>query len=247
MPEKSKKIYFCIFLSLTVFFLHGSIGKAQRSFSQIPQFVFRNNEIDPEKPMVALTFDDGPGEGTERILDTLEKYGARATFFVMGENAENMKDVLKRQYEAGCEIGNHSYSHLSTEKLKKSRISAEFAKTDKIIKEITGSEAALVRPPFGRGDKKTSAAVNRPVILWSLDTLDWEVQDADKICRTVFSSVHDGDIILMHDIFPSTAYACERLIPGLINRGFQLVTVGELMECRGIELLPGEVYNDGKG
>ena len=237
----------CAVIGAAVFAFHNE-KKTQMSFSEIPQYVFRRSGIDPQKPMVALTFDDGPERDvTGRILDTLEKYGAGATFFVLGENACEMEDILERQIQAGCLIGNHSFSHRRAGDIKDDEILSEFTKTDEIIKKISGDRAVIVRPPFGKDERKTAEITGRPVILWSLDTLDWESQDSEKIVNAVYSQVQDGDIILMHDIFPSTAEACERLVPGLLNRGFQLVTVTELMNARGIGLMSGKVYKDAKG
>ena len=244
MSTKWKLLIIFVMIGLVLSVIHSG-SRAEMSFSQIPQYVFKRNDSDPEKPMIALTFDDGPNrEVTERILDVLEKYDARATFFVVGDNSSGAEDIIERQIKAGCLIGNHSYSHRMSGNMTDSEMLREFARTDELLKEITGEEAMVARPPFGKNEKRTAQLTKRPVILWSLDTLDWESQDSDEIVNAVYSSARDGDIILMHDIFPSTAEACERLIPGLIKRGYRLVTVTELMEAKEIVLLSGEVYKD---
>ena len=170
MPYIWKRIVLWIILAAGVFSLKNA-GKAERTFSQIPQYMFRDNFIDPEKPVAALTFDDGPDpQVTGEILDILERYGAKATFFVAGENARVNEDIIIRQINAGCQIGNHSESHPDTEKLTEAEILAEFSEADRVLKDITGAEAKLIRPPFGKNEKRVSEITGKPVILWSLDT-----------------------------------------------------------------------------
>ncbi|WP_343209715.1 polysaccharide deacetylase family protein [Anaerolentibacter hominis] len=199
--------------------------------------------IDPDKPMIALTFDDGPySKVTNRILDVLEEYDSRATFFVLGSRLKNEQDTLKRMKEMGCDIGSHTYSHKSLVKLNKKQMQKEINSTNKLLKEYTGEEAELVRPPYGAVDDKVKKYVKYPFIMWSVDTEDWLTRNAKKTVKAVTSTVKDGDIILMHDIYESTADACEKLIPKLIKAGYQLVTVEELLQYRGVELKAGSKY-----
>ncbi|MBR5479330.1 MAG: polysaccharide deacetylase family protein [Clostridia bacterium] len=200
-------------------------------------------EVDPNKPMVALTFDDGPsGKYGGRILDALEKNGARASFFVLGELVDGNSALLKRAYEMGCEIGNHSFDHPTLTKLSEADIKAQYSKTSDLVKAATGVPTALARTPGGAVNKTVKAAINMPIINWSLDTVDWKSRNCDAIVKIVLDSVQDGDIILMHEIYKTSAEAAEIIIPELIKRGYQIVTVSEMMEARDVVMEPGKVY-----
>ncbi len=189
--------------------------------------------IDPNKPMIALTFDDGPASGTSRILDALEANGQVATFFVVGSNAKIYQDTLRRADELGCEIGNHTYNHPSLSRLAASQIVNEIALTNEYIRSATGHDADVLRPPYGAFNDTVRQNAGVPLILWSIDTRDWETRNTQSTINSVLSNVRDGDIILMHDIHPSTVDAAVYLIPELVSRGYQLVTVSELAEYRG--------------
>ncbi len=201
-----------------------------------------NRQVDPSKPMVALTYDDGPHPiNTHRILDVLEKHGARATFFVVGSRITEYKDCLVRQNKLGCEVANHSYSHVSLGYNSNETILEEVRKTDKLIEKYTGQTDILIRAPggsVGKGPKLTG----RPFIQWSVDTLDWKTLSSSYVVNHIKKTVRDGSIILMHDLYGSTAAASEIIIPWLISRGYQLVTVSEMLEARGIEAKGGRVY-----
>ena len=199
-------------------------------------------EIDPDKPMVALTFDDGPRrESTERILDVLEQYNCHATFFIVGSRAKKEKKSLKRAAELGCDIANHSYSHPRLNTLNSAGIKNQIRKTDDIIKKLTGRKVQFVRTPYGQGGRILKY-INHPVILWNIDTLDWKTLNAKKIVKAATANVEDGDIILMHDIYNSTAEAVETIVPKLIEKGFQVVSVSELFKYKKIKPKKHKVY-----
>lgn len=201
------------------------------------------SKVDPEKPMVAITFDDGPsGKYGPQILDVLENNGARASFFVLGELIEGNSANLKRAVDMGCEIGNHSYDHPSISKLSAEEIKSQYSKTNELIKKATGNPAALVRTPGGAVNKTIRAAVGAPIISWSLDTVDWKSRNTDAIVKIVLDNVRDGDIILLHEIYKTTAEAVEIIVPELIKKGYQLVTVSEMMEAREVTMESGKVY-----
>ncbi|MGI6440638.1 MAG: polysaccharide deacetylase family protein [Peptoniphilaceae bacterium] len=184
--------------------------------------------------MVALTYDDGPtAENTQRILAALDRVGGHATFFVLGNRVESYPEVMRAIVEQGSEIGNHSYSHPDLTRLGTEELNAQFALTDQAIESVTGLRPALVRPPYGAYDTDVQTAAGRPLIRWSVDTLDWKTRDAAATIDAVLDQVEDGDIILMHDLHESTATASETLIPALHERGYRLVTVSELMNRRG--------------
>lgn len=199
--------------------------------------------VDPTKPMIALSFDDGPNKKTTiPILDVLKKYKSAATFFILGNRVSNNVNILVRMLEEGSEIGNHSYSHKELTKLSSAELMDQITKTQKAVIAATGITPKLMRPTYGSYDDNLKSNVGMPLVLWSVDTLDWKSRDAKKVTDHVLNNVKDGDIILMHDIYDSTAEAVKLLVPQLIDRGYQLVSVSELFEARGETLKEGQIY-----
>ena len=199
--------------------------------------------IDPGKKLVALTFDDGPSEYTKRILRTLKQYDSVATFFVVGNRVELFEDVLKEELEIGCEIGNHTYEHKVLTELNAEQIWLQIYRTNEAVKKVTGEYPTLMRPPCGYDNGSTNCIIAMPLILWSVDTKDWQTQNCYCSVQTVLENVKDGDIILMHDMYEASAEAVETIVPSLIAEGYQLVTVSELAEYRGMILQEGEEYS----
>lgn len=203
-------------------------------------------EIDPGRPMIALTFDDGPSVHTPAFLDVLEKYNARATFFVLGGNLRgNQIETVKRAVSLGNEIGNHTMSHLQLTKRSASSVRAQIDGVTLLITGITGVQPTLFRPPYGSYNSNVLKQLTQSgyaCILWSLDTLDWKTQNANETARVVLEKAKDGDIVLMHDSHVSSAKALERIVQGLQARGFQLVTVSELAMHRG-GVSAGQTYS----
>lgn len=201
--------------------------------------------INPAQPMVALTFDDGPStQYTPQILDILKQNNAVATFFILGLQAEQNPEVLTQILEGGNEIGNHSYSHESFLTLSDERLKYQIDTAQETVKAATGYTPSLLRPPYGFINENVVARVPMPIILWSLDTLDWENRDANVIYNNIFEKVQDGEIILMHDIFESSVEAARVVIPELRRRGYQLVTVSDLAKYRDAQLEPHKVYSN---
>ena len=216
-----------------------------QDYKNVGWFPIKVRKIDPKKPMVALTFDDGPNpKTTGRVLDVLEKNNAVATFFVLGNRAENNAEILQRMFMMGCQIGNHSYSHPDLSKMNASNVATQINSTSEIVKKAVGEETQIVRPPYGAYNKSTISAVGKPFILWSVDTLDWKSRNADSVFNVVMSKVRDGDIILMHDIYDSTAEAAEKIVPALISKGYQLVTVEELSKYKEKPMDGKSAYTD---
>ncbi len=198
---------------------------------------------DPGKPMVALTFDDGPHpKYTAEIVEALKKNDARATFFVLGSRAEKYKSTINTIVKNGNEIGNHTYSHRELTRLKKPEIQSEIKKTSDILEAITGKAPFLTRPTYGSVNENVKTCAGSPLILWSVDTLDWKRRDKEKIVQRTLNTVKDGDIILMHDIYKSTADAAKVVISELRARGYQLVTISQLYQARDISLENGKEY-----
>jgi len=215
----------------------------------IPSVPPQSGDIDPSKPMIALTFDDGPSKYTSHVLDILEKYGARATFCVVGNIVNARQETVKRTSDLGCEVIGHSWSHRDLSKLSSEEIKKELNDTSAAIEAITGVWPRLYRPPYGAVNntlKSVSAELGYAIIYWSVDPLDWSSRNADKIHTAIMSEAGNYAIVLSHDLYGSTADAMERVIPELISKGYQLVTVSELMYYSDKTLEAGVVYYSGK-
>lgn len=204
------------------------------------------DNLDPDKPMVALTFDDGPYTPvTEKILKVLKKYDAKATFFVVGNRVPQYEDMVKQAYEDGNEIATHTYNHANLTKLDKNGIKTELNKSKKVIKDVIGCSFSTLRPPGGSINDTMRKVIKIPMIYWSVDTEDWKSRNSKSVlaeCKVI----QDGDIVLMHDLYPSTADAVKKLVPRLVKEGYQLVTIDELFHYKGINAKGGKVYMSGK-
>lgn len=204
--------------------------------------------LDPKKPMVALTFDDGPSpRSSNRILDCLEKNGVIATFFELGQNVTLYPQVIKREADLGMEIGSHSWSHPNLKQLSDKKVKEQLDRTNNALKKACGQTSSVFRPPYGNTSKAVEKYAKAPVILWSVDTLDWKSKNAKSV-ESVVKGVKnlDGRVILMHSIYDSTAQAVEHLVPWLLDQGYQLVTVSELLEYKYNETpTNGKLYGYG--
>ena len=196
-----------------------------------------SSTVDPSKPMIALTFDDGPRASvTNRILDSLSQYGGRATFFMVGTNVPHNGDVIRRMVAQGCEVANHTNDHKYISKLSSDGIVSQVSAVNQKVAAVCGVSPVVMRPPGGYVDAHSLSvlgSMGMPAIMWSIDTRDWQHRNAQRTINNVLSQVKDGDIILMHDIYDATADAAVVLIPELTARGYQLVTVSELAAARG--------------
>lgn len=196
-------------------------------------------------PMVALTFDDGPNPvSTSRILDTLEKNNAVATFFDLGSLIDAYPTIVQREARLGCEVESHTYNHKNLNILTPDQMLSEINKTNDALMRVLGHKAALVRPPYGNANKTVCNTIKYPLINWSVDTVDWKSRDASKIINEINKVGNlNGKIILMHSIYGSTADAVEKIVPELKSKGYQLVTVSQLAKSRGNGTLkPGVIY-----
>ena len=201
--------------------------------------------VDPNKPMLALTFDDGPQRQTIRVLNALKQNGARATFFVLGKNIAGNEDILRQLAEGGHELAVHSWSHPDFTKISESAVRSQVTRTMDKILEITGQEVHLVRAPYGasnRVSRRPLAELGLPLILWSVDSLDWKTQNAVDTVTAIREKAVNGAIILCHDVWSSTGQAMEIVLPKLIGMGYQLVTVSEMMSFREEPMKPGWEY-----
>ena len=203
----------------------------------------KKKAVQTDGPVVALTFDDGPGEYTDDILDLLEQYNVKATFFMIGSQIYDYPSAVVREHDIGMEQGNHSWDHKTLTHLTDEQIYDEVYSTVAVLEELTGDGPTLFRPPGGGyNDSVLANSCGLPAILWSIDTLDWSTKDAQATYNSVMNNVKDGDIILMHEIYSASYEAAKMLIPALLEEGYSLVTVSELAEIKGVTLESGHVY-----
>ncbi|MER1985605.1 MAG: polysaccharide deacetylase family protein [Solibacillus sp.] len=180
---------------------------------------------------VALTFDDGPHPTvTNQILKTLAKYDAKATFFMTGRRVDLSPTVLKKVFAAGHEIGNHTYNHPKLTTISSNEARTQITSTNASIKKVIGQEATVFRPPYGAYNDTVKALTSLPVILWSVDTLDWQHHDPAKMLQIVKKQTKNGSIILMHDIHQTTADGLDAVLNYLSDEGYEFVTVSALQE-----------------
>lgn len=208
------------------------------------QYDFINSrKWDNTKKLVAFTFDDGPNYNTSRVIDILNKYNVKATFFVVGRNIKGNEEVIKKMRDSDMEIGNHTFNHLLLTKYDEYKINSEIDDTSNLLFSVTGDEPNLFRPSYGVYNKNIKKLVDYPIITWNVDTLDWKYHNSKVITNRVINTVEDGDIILMHDIYRATANAIDNIIPLLKDMGYEIVTVSELFYYKGISLENGKVYS----
>lgn len=203
--------------------------------------------VDPNKKLIALTFDDGPSNmNTGSILDVLEKYNARATFFVVGEKIKGHEGVIARAISLNCEIGSHSWAHSNFTEYSSNILVKSLQQVDELVKADFGYTIKLFRPPYASINKDVVAGSKKmgyPMIIWSGSTHDWKLRDADKVYENAMAYAADGAVILFHDIYVPTAQAIARIVPDLVGQGYQLVTVSELIAMSGQPVNPGDRFS----
>ncbi len=197
-----------------------------------------------KQKLVALTYDDGPSWNTDLILDTLAQYNAKATFFVVGVNqADFYTSELLREYNEGMEIANHTYEHVVLSHSDADTIVHQVSANDELIMSLTGGyQPTLLRAPGGGTNDVVHQYVNKPLIQWDVDTLDWQTRDAANTLAVITENVRDGSVILMHDLYQATAEATVDVVPTLYSMGYKMVTVSELAEAYGYTLENGVEY-----
>ena len=201
--------------------------------------------VDPEKPMIALSFDDGPGPGTRRILRALEEVDGRATFCMVGERVANYADTARMVAAQGSEIATHSLTHPNLAKLSAEEVRRELEQSIATIERVTGVRPGVLRPPYGSTSEDVQQVCRELGVVianWNVDTEDWRVRDADVILKHVLDNARDGAIVLCHDLYPETAAAMERAVAQLAAQGYQLVSVTELLEARADGGRAGNIY-----
>ncbi len=200
---------------------------------EVSQIFFQQDGIiEAERKKIALTFDDGPSENpeiTNRILDELNTRGVKATFFLLGINVEKNPETVKRIAEEGHLIGNHSYSHINIGQASDEEVIADFQKSREVIEAITGVKLEFLRPPYGIWREELESDIGLIPVMWSVDPLDWNTENVEKIVNKVVTDTEENDIILMHDSSESSIEAAIFIIEQLTEEGFEFVTVDELL------------------
>ena len=188
---------------------------------------------------IALSFDDGPAADTPAILDTLERFDARATFFVLGAHIRGRENLLERMDAGGFEIGNHTFRHPRLSSLPDPAVVDEIMDTTREISRVVADPSILMRPPYGDWGPqlpKTARDLGLVPVLWTLSTHDYDGKSAAEIETLVLDAIGAGDIVLMHDGSPvgesrrATADAVSKLVPALQGRGYHLGTVSDVLE-----------------
>ncbi len=234
----------------------GCLGRQQKyighsvlgGFSKVSQKSFSRVLFHPDlqqKPMIALTFDDGPKAGvTDWLLDELEKRNVKVTFFLIGSQADlpENREIIRRMAEDGHQIGCHTYHHVQMTTLSENQQKQEILQWYQAVSSIIGDFSYVVRPPYGCVNNAVCRSLNVPVILWSVDTEDWTGKSAGEIADYVISEAKDGDIILLHDIFEESVQGAVMALDDLMRRGYTFVTVNDLLADRGIAIQSGKVY-----
>ena len=196
------------------------------------------------KTRIAFTFDDGPGEYTDELLDCLEENNAHATFFMLGQNVGSWESTVQRMADIGCEIGSHSWDHPNLYDLSMDSVAKEFSDTDAALEKACGQKASVARAPYGNWSDDIISTVGKPFFTWSLDSMDWSYLDVNKDYDAVMNGdLTDGSIILMHDIHEPSVKAAIKMIPELVQKGYKLMTVSELAAAKGVTL-QGANYSD---
>ncbi len=201
-----------------------------KDVNEAAAFVSASIEEEREKPKIAITFDDGPsGSWTPVLLDGLKERGVKGTFFLIGQNVEKHPDVVKRLYEEGHLIGNHTYHHVEITKISEDEASREILDTNDAICRITGEEVEYMRPPFGAWQRDLELKMPVLPVMWTVDPLDWTTENTDEVVNKVVTEAEENDIILLHDCYKSSVEAALRIIDILQREGFEFVTVEELI------------------
>lgn len=216
-------------LALLLILVYGTLG---RGFAETVETGLTGtvSETRMEEKVVALTFDDGPHSVyTKKLLEGLKKRGIKVTFFLMGFNIEGNEELVRQMKQDGHLIGNHGYRHVQMTEEGAEKVRESVEKTGKIIEEIIGEEPEYLRPPYGDWNEELAEKMDLTPVFWSVDSLDWKYQNTPKITSRVLKDVEDGDIILMHDIFPTSVESALEIVDTLQEQGYTFVTADELI------------------
>ena len=204
-------------------------------------------ELPAESRFVALTFDDGPRrDTTARLLDGLRERGASATFFLVGERLAGNEDLVLRMQAEGHQVGTHTWSHIRLDGTAPAAQLRDIQAAQNAVCKLLDTDSCWLRPPYGLIDPAVRTGVTVPMVHWSVDPRDWESRDTAMVVRSVLKDVQPGDIILLHDIYPSSVEAALQIVDALEAEGYWFVTVEELLELNGIQPKAGAMYRSGR-
>jgi peptidoglycan/xylan/chitin deacetylase (PgdA/CDA1 family) len=224
-----------------------AVGPGMSGTEAAQQTTSSGRTIDPSKPMVALTFDDGPQTSVgNQIMDCLAQYGGKATFFMVGERVAGHATEVQRMVAEGHEVANHTMNHKYLQSLSAAEIQSQVNACNDAIQSVCGVRPTLLRLPGGNHNATVLANTGMPMIQWNIDTLDWKTRNTASTVSAVLDHVKDGDIVLMHELYTATGNAAVQIIPELVNRGYQLVTVSEMAAAKGYNLEAGKLYSSFK-
>lgn len=182
-----------------------------------------------EKKKIALTFDDGPHkEYTTQLLDGLKERGVKATFFLIGKNVEQNKEIVRRMYQEGHCIGAHTYNHVQLTTLSDEKACEEVEMTNEVIEKITGEKVVYIRPPYGSWNDNLECAITMEPVLWTIDPMDWSVLNTNSVVSHVIKKAKQDGIILLHDIYPTSVQAALEIVDKLQKQGYEFVTIEEI-------------------
>lgn len=238
--KRHKLLFFCgLLYTFCLFSILGistsvegwkNIVEKEDSTKVLDAVEFVSSSMIMEPPKIALTFDDGPNaQCTGRLLDGLKKREVKATFFLIGANAKANPELVKRIYEEGHLIGNHTYNHVEITKKSDAEAKKEIEDTDDVIYGITGEHVEYMRPPFGVWQKNLELNMDVMPVMWTIDPLDWTTENTDEIVNKVVTEAEENDIILLHDCYETSVDAALRIVDILKEKGFEFVTVDELV------------------
>ncbi len=247
--KKFRRVFALLLSVICILSLFPMIGNAGKS-ETVTQETAAETPLQPtpkanNDKLIALTFDDGPGRDTKRLLDGLRKLGAHCTFFVVGQYASIYPSTIRQCYEDGHQIASHSYTHPFLTDLSDSEIRTEMKKTNDAVNKAVGCELTLmVRPPYGDYNSRVLNVLGVPAFYWSDDSGDWwSGATANSVYNNTMKTAGDGDILLLHDSHSWSVDAALRIVEALQAQGYEFVTVSELFRRRGVELLPGHIYS----
>ncbi len=194
------------------------------------------------KKLVAFTFDDGPTSYTLELLDTLDQFNANATFFLVGYNVKIRNSIVLEIYNRGFELGNHTTDHSRLTRFNCEKANEKINQNQELVKNITNDTMKLFRPPYGAINDKLQECIDYPIILWSVDSRDWETRNTESIVTEVLANIKENDIVLFHDLYQTTIDAVKILLPILYADDYKVVSVSELFEAKSIDLENNQIY-----
>lgn len=220
-------------------------GDVVLSHKQLPS-VYTRREVAKEDKLIAITFDDGPSSAiTQDILKTAKEYDAQLTFFVLASNAERFPEITRSILDQGHQLASHSYTHPNLRGVSAEELQHQVIGAEKAINAIIGtSDELMIRPPYGAVNESVLNNAPRMYINWTVDTEDWRSRNAQSVCDSIVNDAYDGAIILMHDLYESTAegFACG--IKELAKQGYTFVSVDSLFAARGVAFENSKLYFD---